>query len=1204
MSDLWGLHTAAEDDWEDPAQGGPQTLYRGIVVPSPVDLEGLAKSVGRNWTTDDEVSGKFSDPTEYRGIPSTDSHGMRGGEGPFVGVHLEGEWDGDPDSVDHDWHRVHPDENEIRLKPGTQVKVRNVNYVYPDAGWDDENILTDGPRDFHASTDGIRYAHIVEADVAEDLMRLAMPSRDAYDYAVMDSKRKADDIPEQGEFYHGSNHEHQPGDILESVSARGDQERMDYYRNSIGAPNHADWVWMYNHPGPATKYHKNVYQLEPLDEGPWVWNNIKRDDGQFRPTENDEDFPRLVSPRARVVRKLTPEEHAAAAAHMKAYYDSFRSDNSSVTARTAMPAPLPQGIHFTPFERGDETSRLIQNTYPDVTWEPGPGIAAHLPGHSAPVGHIEWLSDQDADEAEQYGEPKINPGEVAYINVDDGLRRHSIGTELFDQARRHEPRVHHSPDRTELGEKWIGYEQSRHPVMARRIAMPTYYHYTYDPNFKLDPDFKPWNHYGDPSTAGHDGRPVNKTPGLYVTPHADDKWQGIDLGHRRYRVELDGPDAEDKGDDRGSFIPGDKLNQYTVKGVTPNQYWENKHSPEAQRRKWEERDKYYARIAMPQPLPKGVFFRYHPELMWSPGVTAHLPGGKQVGSLEWYDDDHVMVDLGTRKPGEIDRISVHPDHQGNSIATSMFDFAKQYEPRLHHSDTLTEDGEGWSAYEKARHAAVTQSLVDRLHNEFHQWHKQRDRNSASYKDWAKYGDPDAGPISNWPSIESFLKDRYPAAHRGHHMGLEQAQPLLDSTMGDPDSYDPQADPRGWGRDSSGRLVPTEGVKLYDTGPDAVAQHGYDPAEIAAGMLLLHNRAHPLRADMAQEDQARLNDIFDKRVKMQRNYEQRNARLAMAWQDWAPKIQGGCKSCTHRDDGNGSHGEYWIEHEPTGDPLPGDALADGSLVSNLSFFHDVGRDGVPELYIAGIHTSSGHRNDGVAEALMRRMHEDHPNTRINPGFMTDDGQAFHDKMLSKEPDARGVVTAGRNGPPPPMTFEPFNTYWSNGIMARHAEDGRPLAHLHWYPDGEIESIRVHPEMQGRDIGKHILAHAVMNPDTYEAPHWGIQPSNHMTEAGRAYARSLGYNPPDEEVTPADNDVSQWGWTAVKDYVPLHIPYTGQNEDEMSNYLEQPWTPPQQRTASADDEGWPVWWRGRHRPAGPFDKRWHPNHPEHIPAPWDN
>ena len=321
---------------------------------------------------------------------------------------------------------------------------------------------------------------------------------------------------------------------------------------------------------------------------------------------------------------------------------------------------------------------------------------------------------------------------------------------------------------------------------------------------------------------------------------------------------------------------------------------------------------------------------------------------------------------------------------------------------------------------------------------------------------------------------------------------------------------------------------------------------------------------------------------------------------MAWQDWAPQIHNtaptqpyGNRAYTECPPGGGcghpeAHARYWIHH------------GDGNA-SSLSYRHS--RDqfsGQPKLQVEVLKTHPDHRNDGVAEALIRRLHEDHPETPISTGSMSMDGYAFYNRMLEKEPDARGIITAGRNGEPPPMTFEPFNTMWSNGIMARHADDGRPIAHLHWYPDGEIETIRVHPQLQGRDIAKHVLAHAAMNPDTYEAE-GGIKPSNHLTPAGRAFAQSLGHNPSDAEVTPAEGE-DEWAWKAVDKYVPLHVPYNGQNEAEMSKYLEQPWTPPT-KTASADDEGWPVWWRGRHRPAGPFDKRWHPNHPEHTPAPWD-
>ena len=713
------------------------------------------------------------------------------------------------------------------------------------------------------------------------------------------------------------------------------------------------------------------------------------------------------------------------------------------------------------------------------------------------------------------------------------------------------------------------------------------------------------------------------------------------------------------------------------------------------------------RLAMPNPLPQGVHFRYHPELMWSPGVTAHQ-NGKMIGSLEWYHDDHIMVDLGTRKPGEIDRISVDPKHQGNSVASSMFDFAKQHEPRLHHSDRLTPDGEGWSAYEKSRHAAVTQNLVDRLHDEFHQW-------------WHGTGqtphpgaDPERGPVGHWPHVEQFLFEKYPMAHLGLDMGNEEAAPVMD-----------------------GNTIPYLQGAEYETGPAAVSEHGYDPKEIAAGMVLLHNQSHPLRGDLAQEDQDRLNDIFDKRVKMQRTYEQRNARLAMAWDQWAPKIKsdnGGCGSggCDYFEGVGTKWAGYFIDDDKN------------NTVGSLSFSHYTDENNKPQVGIRGIYTDKNHRNDGVAEALMRRLHEDHPGIPIDPGGMSSDGQAFHDRMLEKEPDARNVVTssivrrtagrngdlpegltfqhhpegfepfpdviqpnipvsnsyptvsahdgdrmighiqwrddghprrnneiwdlrvhpdyqrrgvgtalfdwttdqinpdlkhsnnlsdegrafaeaedarplaqeryeawrnkqpmpkrfAGRNGPPPPMTFEPFNTMWSNGIMARHAEDGRPIAHLHWHPDGEIESIRVHPELQGRDIAKHVLAHAATHPETFEARQ-GIKPSNNLTNAGRAFARSLGHDPADDEVEIADDDTTNWGWTAVDNYTPMHVPYTGQNEDEMSHHLDKPWTPPE-RTANTHGDDWPVWWRGRTHPDVPWDKRWHPNHPQHVPGPWD-
>lgn len=150
--------------------------------------------------------------------------------------------------------------------------------------------------------------------------------------------------------------------------------------------------------------------------------------------------------------------------------------------------------------------------------------------------------------------------------------------------------------------------------------------------------------------------------------------------------------------------------------------------------------------------------------------------------------------------------------------------------------------------------------------------------------------------------------------------------------------------------------------------------------------------------------------------------------------------------------------------------------------------------------------------------------------------------------------RDLRTAGANGDLPPMTMEPFDTPWSNGIMARHAGDGRPLGHLHWYPDGEIETVRTHPDFLRRGVGTAMLKHAQAYPNVYESGK-PIHHSNELTGAGRGWANSdpAWNDPGDEHVKAADPDVNNWGWTAVKDYVPAHVPYTGQNEQEMERHL---------------------------------------------------
>lgn len=170
-------------------------------------------------------------------------------------------------------------------------------------------------------------------------------------------------------------------------------------------------------------------------------------------------------------------------------------------------------------------------------------------------------------------------------------------------------------------------------------------------------------------------------------------------------------------------------------------------------------------------------------------------------------------------------------------------------------DRLRGEFHGWQR--NARLAAVSDDVVNRLRQEFSDWYDQTghaDDGGLDDRKWAQeeYGFQDSGPLSHWPNIENFLKDRYPAAHRGLEAGRERVDPLLDGDQ--------------------------NGHKSYQTGPGAVSEYGYDPRGVASAFMLMHLNAHgtcdkywPGITDRAQQ---RLTDIFDKRQQMQRAYEQR------------------------------------------------------------------------------------------------------------------------------------------------------------------------------------------------------------------------------------------------------------------------------------------------------------------------------------------
>lgn len=132
------------------------------------------------------------------------------------------------------------------------------------------------------------------------------------------------------------------------------------------------------------------------------------------------------------------------------------------------------------------------------------------------------------------------------------------------------------------------------------------------------------------------------------------------------------------------------------------------------------------------------------------------------------------------------------------------------------------------------------AVTTKLHGEFNDW-------AAPLAAAGKIGPYPTNLVTHWPYVEQFMKAKYPAAHRGFNMGHEEARPAINR----------------------GLLHPEKAV--YETGPEAVGKYGYDPSEIAAGMLLLHEQGRP---SAETSDKRMLNKIYQNRVKMQQQYDQR------------------------------------------------------------------------------------------------------------------------------------------------------------------------------------------------------------------------------------------------------------------------------------------------------------------------------------------
>jgi hypothetical protein len=170
-------------------------------------------------------------------------------------------------------------------------------------------------------------------------------------------------------------------------------------------------------------------------------------------------------------------------------------------------------------------------------------------------------------------------GEIGNVETHPDHRRRGLATQLFDYVKQnHRPDLRHSPTLSEDGKAWSRYEQSR---TAARTAMPTWYHLTNDPDFKLDPSKHPNRPYG----LGQWHEPgvfLTQRPGDWAYSEDDDSWSG----DRPYIADIDAPDDlhdvantwyDPDGDRPGdpfpgseeTFVPADQFHHLTVQQVRP-----------------------------------------------------------------------------------------------------------------------------------------------------------------------------------------------------------------------------------------------------------------------------------------------------------------------------------------------------------------------------------------------------------------------------------------------------------------------------------------------------------------------------------------------------------------------------------------------------------------------------------------------------------
>lgn len=96
----------------------------------------------------------------------------------------------------------------------------------------------------------------------------------------------------------------------------------------------------------------------------------------------------------------------------------------------------------------------------------------------------------------------------------------------------------------------------------------------------------------------------------------------------------------------------------------------------------------------------------------------------------------------------------------------------------------------------------------------------------------------------------------------------------------------------------------------------------------------------------------------------------------------------------------------IHHYPSPDGTGSYSVYDqGDQLGQLMYKRDKTN---PVIHVDHLWTDEAHQGKGVAQSLMERLHQDHPEHKINTGETTQEGTAFTQRLLDTNPEHRDIL----------------------------------------------------------------------------------------------------------------------------------------------------------------------------------------------------